>query len=661
MTPGSLTIGRRIALGFTVVTVLLSAVAAIAWLALGASGRKLTQYAGSAQETNTAAQLESAMLSLKLNVNEFLADSTAEHERAYETSKQSLDKEFASAGRVIVDSARAGQLADSTKLLEQYHQAFLALVANSRQLDGIVREQLTPQGEALAAGLQKILTDAKSSGDMNGAFKVSSALKAYFECSSLANSFLLTSRTDFANGAKESIKSVASGIVKLKADYDEMVKIDESMKDPAKDALLGSLATASAGYTAALGQIISLKEQRNEIIATRINRIAPQFTAALFKVRSSVTEFQGQLESRMNSEQKQSELLVLSCTLAGGLLVLVAGSYVIRSITRPISAIANQLSTESEQTHTSALTVSEVSQSMADGASRQAASLEQSSASLHEMASMTARNSDSAQSAKTLAAEARATADAGARDMASMKSAMADIKTSSTEISKIIKTIDEIAFQTNILALNAAVEAARAGEAGAGFAVVAEEVRSLAQRSAQAARETAAKIADASNKSEQGAAISSQVAASLDAIVERIRQLDEMVGGIAQASQEQTEGISQLNQAVAGMDQITQSNAALAQQSASSAEELQGQSAQVRAAVAELIYMVDGKSARSSTALPGRPRTAVATRKPAAHQAAPASTPAARTKLPPPGIVAPRLGTRVAKDDAAAAANFINQ
>ncbi|MDP2136541.1 MAG: methyl-accepting chemotaxis protein, partial [Candidatus Didemnitutus sp.] len=315
---------------------------------------------------------------------------------------------------------------------------------------------------------------------------------------------------------------------------------------------------------------------------------------ALLRVKDSVTEFQTSLEKRMRAEQRSSELQVLASTVGGSLIGILIAWLVIRSITRPISRVADQLASESDRTHAAALEVAEASQSMSDGASRQAASLEQSSASLHEMASMTTRNSEGAQTAKALAAEARATADAGAKDMAAMRGAMSAIQTSSTEIAKIIKTIDEIAFQTNILALNAAVEAARAGEAGAGFAVVAEEVRSLAQRSAQAAKETAAKIADASSKSEQGAQISTQVAGSLDSIVQKIRQLDEMVGSIAQASHEQSDGIGQLNQAVAGMDQITQSNAALAQQSAISAEDLQGQSAQVRAAVGELMKMVHG-------------------------------------------------------------------
>src|SRR5208337_4115335 len=157
---------------------------------------------------------------------------------------------------------------------------------------------------------------------------------------------------------------------------------------------------------------------------------------------------------------------------------------------------------------------------------------------------------------------------------------MRDIKTSSDKISKIVKASDAIAFQTNILALNAAVEAARAGEAGAGFAVVADEVRTLAPRCAQAAHETSDKISDSAAKSEQGVSISAKMASNLGAIVERIRKLDEMIAGIAQASREQSDGISQLNDTVAGMDRITQSNAALAQQSAASSDELKAQAEQ---------------------------------------------------------------------------------
>lgn len=268
--------------------------------------------------------------------------------------------------------------------------------------------------------------------------------------------------------------------------------------------------------------------------------------------------------------------------------------WVVRSIAKPLDRAITGLNESSNQVASAAAQVTSSSQSLAEGASEQAASLEETSASLEEMASMTQRNAENAQKANELANQTRHAADVGVTEMQAMTGAMQDLKKSSDDIGKIIKTIDEIAFQTNILALNAAVEAARAGSAGAGFAVVADEVRNLAQRSAQAARETSDKIEATIAKTAQGVQISERVARSLQEIVEKARKVDHLAAEVATASKEQNQGIKQVNVAVSQMDKVTQANAASAEESASAAEELNAQAGAVKETVAELKTLVEG-------------------------------------------------------------------
>ncbi|MFP4052353.1 MAG: methyl-accepting chemotaxis protein [Phycisphaerae bacterium] len=294
-----------------------------------------------------------------------------------------------------------------------------------------------------------------------------------------------------------------------------------------------------------------------------------------------------------------SSLSIASTTMIIGLGVAVVVSIVLaffitRSITGPIHRIISALTGGSEQVAAASGQVSSASQSLAQGASEQAASVEETSASVEEMSSMIKQNASNADEAKGLADSANSNAQRGSEAMTRMSNAIEDIKKSSDETAKIIKTIDEIAFQTNLLALNAAVEAARAGEAGKGFAVVAEEVRNLAMRSAEAARNTASMIETAVKNSDNGVTISQEVAESLNAIADGSRKVNDLVTEIAAASNEQAAGIEQISTAVTQMDQVTQSNAANAEESASASEELSAQAEELQTIVQELQSMVGG-------------------------------------------------------------------
>jgi methyl-accepting chemotaxis protein len=343
----------------------------------------------------------------------------------------------------------------------------------------------------------------------------------------------------------------------------------------------------------------------NEALIKIDQALQPAFTAYL---RSLDELFENNAHfGQLASQHVESTARTASWTVIGlTLLAVLAGAALAwattGSLNRVLHRVAGEIDRASEEISAASGHISSSGQSLAQGASEQAASLEETSASLEEIASMTRRNAEHAGNAKKLAAQTRSSADVGFNDMRDMSQAMAAIKSSSDNIGKIIKTIDEIAFQTNILALNAAVEAARAGEAGMGFAVVADEVRNLAQRSAQAARETADKIQDSITRSQNGVEISAKVAASLKEIVEKARTVDELLGHIAAASAEQSQGITQVNTAVNQLDQVTQTNASSAEENAGAAENLNTQAAALKTEVGALARLV-GNLTRSSKRL----------------------------------------------------------
>ncbi|SPE43408.1 Methyl-accepting chemotaxis protein [Candidatus Sulfopaludibacter sp. SbA3] len=286
-------------------------------------------------------------------------------------------------------------------------------------------------------------------------------------------------------------------------------------------------------------------------------------------------------------------LLVISA-LAGSLLAF----FITRNVNGALTRVITELDEGAEQVASAASQVTSSSQSLAQGASEQAASLEETSASSEEINAMARKNAESSRGAAALVSHSQQKFDVANQSLDQMVVAMGEISASSDKISNIIKTIDEIAFQTNILALNAAVEAARAGESGMGFAVVADEVRNLAQRCAQAARSTAELIEESIARSNEGKSRVDQVARFIRAITEDSAKVKVLVDEVKLGSEEQARGIEQIGKAILQMEQVTQQTAANAEESAAAAEELSAQAEALKNIAGRLTTMVSNGGVR---------------------------------------------------------------
>lgn len=307
----------------------------------------------------------------------------------------------------------------------------------------------------------------------------------------------------------------------------------------------------------------------------------------------------GKLEEKMmasakeNAEGKISTVRTLVFISIGIIVGLAFVAFrIVRNLTADLRSAAAELKTGSDQMASASDQVASSSQVLAQGASEQAASLEETSAATEELSSMVSRNAENTKSASELVSKSQREFEQANTQLAEMVAAMNDIHASSDKISKIIRVIDEIAFQTNILALNAAVEAARAGEAGMGFAVVADEVRNLAQRSAQAARDTATLIEDAIRQTAVGKKHVDTVNHSIHSVSGEVTRVSELVEEVRAASEEQTRGIQQISRSVTQIRQVTQDSAASSEESAAAAEELNAQSASLRSVADRLVSMV---------------------------------------------------------------------
>ncbi len=604
----NMTVGIRIALGFGLLILIAMALGGVAFWHMEHVAVESTQVAQDyVPQVKTFTEIESNSLQAMSSMRAFILSADEAHRnqglKAIENVKKLFQQAKDLAQRSQALSRLRGQIDQAVAKLAQYEaavektsqlnqsitQARLALDRAGKNFIKACNDYLDGQNRALD---QEVKSGAGQEALLQRIKKIDLVKKILVEGGILQVDALKSQIMRDPKLLEETLKGFEN-IARLAAEIKAVTSDSQHLQQVTK------IQTSAQTYRAAMDKL------RQDWVETQKVEQEQQKIAAdiLAAARNNAADGlnQAQTIAAKAEEMLGTASTVMIIGLAAALVLGVVLAVVItRSVTKPLNRVIDSLNAGSDQVAAASSQVSASSQSLAEGASEQAAAVEQTSASLEQLNAMTRSNADNAQQADALTKDADRLMTEAGQAMNEMAASMEQIAEAGQEISKIVKSIDEIAFQTNLLALNAAVEAARAGEAGMGFAVVADEVRALAQRAAEAAKNTAQLIEGSVGNINRGAELVERTQEAFETVVHHNRKVGTLVDEIAAASEEQAQGIEQINQAMGQMDQATQQVAANAEEGAAAAEELSAQALSMRELVAELTAMVGSSNGRGA-------------------------------------------------------------
>lgn len=598
----------------SIIAILVVVAVTIAWLGINGAGNinnSLNKIVDEdAARVSLSARMSQSLLEMhRAEKNMILAideQSIQEYEKEYEVSLKELD-ERAVALKSLVSEANKIKIdafdvaVDNFEKISKTVQTLAKDNTNERAKILVrtkAREQLLLTQklvEELKISLEKDLEEElnKEVADVSTIKQKTQAIKL----ASLIDLNMLKSVRDtgftLIEATQEGIDEIAQKSLKsLDEVYDNLLNL-RKISDESKISIIDETKAAVESYDKIQTTILELAQQNSNQKASEISR--EDGREAVLKARALIRDISIDNEKNMDEAKIQSQInyesiknLNLIVSSVGILLAIIIAFFMVRQMINMISNAVIGVSEGAEQVASAATQISDSSQQLAEGAQEQAASVEEVTSSLVQTRATVDQNAQNAREADMLSKDANESAKLGYKHIKELTTSMTEINASSRKIANIIKTIDEIAFQTNLLALNAAVEAARAGEHGLGFAVVAEEVRNLAQRSADAAKDTANIIEQSIDQVRKGNDITSETNKAFEDILDKVKKVGDITGEIALASKEQATGVQQISEAMNQVDQVTQTMASNSEESAAASEEMSAQAVQMKSSIAQV-------------------------------------------------------------------------